>query len=234
MVIGNGLVGNRFKKEYATNNDVVIFASGVSNSKCTDETEFIKETELVKATITNNPSKTFLYFSTCSIYDKDEQNSLYILHKKKIENIIQTNSTSWYIFRVSNIIGKTNNNYTFFNFFYHSINKDDFFSLWVNASRNLIDIDDAYLTIDYILKNKLLQNSIINIANPKNTSVIEIVKAIELKLNKKGNYTKADKGNVYSIDISTILPIYTTLKLTFPPQYLSLLLNKYYKKENDI
>ena len=234
MVVGNGLVANRFKEMYSTNNNFIIFASGVSNSKCTNTEDFNREIELLKKTIEINSSKIIIYFSTCSIYDKEEESSMYVLHKKEIEKYIINNCRSWYIFRVPNVLGNTTNPNTFFNFFYNAIKIGTIFTLWQNASRNLIDIDDVFVTVDYIIKNKLFQNTIINLANPINTSVLEIVKTIENLLKKKGNYMLIDKGNSYPIDVTIVQPIYTTLKLTFPPQYLSLLLNKYYKEENDI
>ncbi|MEO7119531.1 MAG: hypothetical protein ABIY62_00460 [Ginsengibacter sp.] len=42
MVIGNGMIANRFIS-YKNNDDVIIFASGVSNSKDTIEENFLRE-----------------------------------------------------------------------------------------------------------------------------------------------------------------------------------------------
>lgn len=234
MVVGSGLVGKTFKEKYDVNNEIVIFASGVSNSKCEDKVAFNREINLIENSIKNNSTKTFVYFSTCSIYDEDEKQSSYILHKKKIERYIIDKCTNWYIFRVSNIIGKTDNNFTFFNFFINAIKNNISFNLWGNATRNIIDIEDVFLAVDYIVGNKILKNSIINLANPQSTPVLDIVKTIEKALNKKGNYTLVKKGKPYNIDTSVILPYYKKLNQNFGPQYLSLLLNKYYAKDNDL
>ena len=46
MVVGSGLLANTFKS-YSDNEDVIIFASGVSNSGCVDLEQFKRELNLV-------------------------------------------------------------------------------------------------------------------------------------------------------------------------------------------
>jgi hypothetical protein len=48
MIIGNGLIAKSFKKEKNYFKNVIIFASGVSNSKNTNLKEFKREEKLVK------------------------------------------------------------------------------------------------------------------------------------------------------------------------------------------
>ena len=69
MIIGNGLLAQAFS-EYNNNDEILIFASGVSNSLEEKESEFDREAKLLKSVITNYPDKTMVYFSTCSVYDK--------------------------------------------------------------------------------------------------------------------------------------------------------------------
>jgi len=66
MVVGNGLLANTFKS-YSDNEDVIIFASGVSNSGCVDPEQFKRESNLVAKYKTSK--KLFVYFSTSSIED---------------------------------------------------------------------------------------------------------------------------------------------------------------------
>ena len=101
MIIGNGLIANGFDK-YRYNDDVLIFASGVSNSMENNENEFNKEYELLKDSI-DIPSK-LIYFSTCSIVD-DSNKSPYILHKIKMEKLIRENSNNYLIFRLPIVVG---------------------------------------------------------------------------------------------------------------------------------
>jgi hypothetical protein len=48
MIIGNGLIAKSFKKKKNYFKNVIIFASGVSNSKNTNLKEFKREEKLVK------------------------------------------------------------------------------------------------------------------------------------------------------------------------------------------
>ena len=66
MVVGNGMIANRFMS-YKDDDDVIIFASGVSNSKDIVEENFVREFQLLHQTVKNNADKTLVYFSTCSV-----------------------------------------------------------------------------------------------------------------------------------------------------------------------
>src|SRR5215470_13061079 len=116
MVIGNGMIGTRFGS-YQKDDRFVIFASGVSNSKTRFDAAYKREINLLKETIDTNKQKILVYFSTCSLYDPEEKNSPYIIHKKQVEDIIQSHCNQFLIFRVSNLVGKSNNPNTVLNFF---------------------------------------------------------------------------------------------------------------------
>ena len=123
MVIGNGLIASRFS-EYVKNQSVLIFASGVSNSKETKEEEFEQEIELIYRTFENYcKNYLFVYFSTCSVYDKEEINSPYVQHKMRIEKIIESTVPDFNIFRVSQAVGFSENKNTLLNFLFDSISK---------------------------------------------------------------------------------------------------------------
>ena len=63
MIVGNGLIANLFKNEDREN--VVFFASGVSNSLETEKSAFLREENLLRKHLTENPEEIFIYFSTC-------------------------------------------------------------------------------------------------------------------------------------------------------------------------
>jgi nucleoside-diphosphate-sugar epimerase len=227
MVVGNGMVAKRFES-YKTDDRFLIFASGVSNSKNIDQTTYNRELSLLERSIQEHKEKVLVYFSTCSIYDPGEQGSNYVLHKKKIESIIQKQVSKFYIFRVSNLVGYSDNPNTILNFFVYHIIHGINFDLWINATRNLIDVDDMFTIADYILQNKTLENQISNIANPDSYTTIEIIKAIEILLNVKASYIPIPKGDMFRIDITHIIPIIKELSLQFGKNYLHNLLRKYY------
>ncbi len=227
MVIGKGLIGQKFES-YKNNQEIIIFASGVSNSKNTDEYDYQRESNLLKKTIRENSNKTLIYFSTCSVYDESENKSTYVIHKKEIEDYIQKNHKNYYIFRVSNLVGVTKNKNTVLNYFFEQFKTGKHFQLWANAMRNLIDIDDMKLIVDSVISDPVLKNKIINIANPISNNVKDIVKAIEDITTLKAKYSLIEKGINFKIDISDILPVIKKLHINFGENYLQDLIQKYY------
>lgn len=227
MVIGNGLVARRFEL-YNSEDNFLVFASGVSNSKTKNPEAYSREMKLVKDSVQKYNTKFFIYFSTCSIYDPREKESAYVQHKLQIEDFIQTHAKQYNIFRISNLAGISSNPNTVLNFFFNHINNGINFDLWTNACRNIIDAEHAYLIIDHILKNNLFPNQVINIANPVIYPVKKIIEAIETFLNIRSNYIEIDKGICFEIDISPIHHIIQKLGIRFDPGYLRDLLNKYY------
>ena len=224
------MISKRFAP-YRLNDAFVIFASGVSNSKNIDDCAYQREKELLQSVIQNNADKTLVYFSTCSIYDPDEQTSKYVLHKKNLEELIQKTCKRFHIFRVSNIVGISGNPNTVLNFFIQHIKHKINFDLWCNATRNLLDIDDMYRIVDHILQNRLYLCEVVNIANPGTYSVKEIIAAIESLWNIKANYIHIEKGSRFTIDVTVITPIIHQLGIRFENDYLAILLKKYYSQQ---
>lgn len=227
MVIGNGLVARRFEL-YNSMDNFLVFASGVSNSKTKDPEAYNREMQLLKDSVQAYHSRSIIYFSTCSIYDPQEKGSAYVQHKLQIEDFIQTHAKQYHIFRVSNLAGISSNPNTVLNFFFNHIKNGVNFDVWTNACRNIIDVDHAYFMIDHILKNSLFPNQVINIANPLNHKVKDIVSAIETFLDIKSNFVEVEKGVCYEIDLSPIQPVIEKLGISFDAGYIKGILNKYY------
>lgn len=227
MVIGNGMIAKRFSR-FANDASRLVFASGVSNSSNTNEQAFKRESDLLLQEISKHPDATVVYFSTCSIYDPSLQGSAYVLHKLKMEDLVKSVASSYIIFRVSNPVGFTNNHHTLINYFTEHISNGDPFTIWQYASRNLIDIDDMAGICEAIMMNPDSLNKTINIANPVNYPVQQIVEAIEEHFGLKGNYQLVEKGNSPLIDTTGIQPLYSKLHIDFGNDYLQRLLKKYY------
>lgn len=229
MVIGNGMIANAFK-DYKEDDNYVIFASGISDSSNNNTSEFEREENLLKEVISLNKEKILIYFSTCSIYDDANKSTPYVLHKIKMEETIINKNIEHIIFRVSNPIGLTKNNSTFFNYFIEKINKGEQFMLWNNSYRNIIGLYDMYEICNYIIKENKNINSIVNIANPTNYKIELIIAAIEKYFNKKGNYKRIDKGSEPIIDTTTCKKVLGLLKKEIKEGYIEEILKKYFPK----
>lgn len=90
MIIGKGSVASVLEDR----DDLVFFASGVSNSSCTDEKEYERELNLLKTVPTD---KHVVYFSNLGIYYKQDR---YTQHKRDVEEYIRNNYTSYTIVRI--------------------------------------------------------------------------------------------------------------------------------------
>ena len=140
MVIGNGLLAKEFNF-YKNNEQIVIFASGVSNSKENNHHEFQREEQLLKKTIEENNNKILVYFSTCSIDSVETSNNDYVKHKLRMEKIVESHKF-FYIFRLPQVVGITKSN-TIIKYFVESITKNKELTINRYSTRNLISISDV-------------------------------------------------------------------------------------------
>ncbi len=226
MIIGRGLIANAFK-EYANNEDIVIFASGVSNSKETSKENFLREEELLRNNIEKFTStKRIVYFSTCSMFDTYFERSEYTKHKMNMEQIITEKALSYNIFRLPQVLGRNNKN-QLIGFLYDAIKMEKSFELF-NIERNIINIEDVFLIIHNILKDSIFNNQIINIANSKNIRVIDLVGIIEKITDKKAKYNIIEKPGSFIIEIKNIESIIYKLNI-FEEIYLEKSLRHYYE-----
>jgi len=229
MVIGSGLLATAFESFYQNDDDICFFASGVSDSTCRDKSEFEREKKLLMKNISKYYNVgSFVYISTCSIEDPCSVDTPYVRHKREMESIVLEHSRS-IIFRLPQVVGKTGNPNTLIRFLHLSIETGKKFELWKYANRNIIDIDDVVLIISYYIANVPLRQRILNVANPVNYTMLEIVNSLEVALDKKGVYRLVERGGSYCIDISEIYPIIKESGVFFGKHYLSKIMKKWVK-----
>lgn len=202
MVVGSGMIAKTFK-EYRKSKEILIFASGVSNSLESDQEVFKREFDMVESSISSHPKKVFVYFSTCSIQDSFVNQRPYVKHKLRIEALIKEKASHYFIFRISNAIGVTSNNHTILNYLIEAIQTDKPVDIWSNSERNLIDITDVKIIVNYILNN-FTPNKIINIAIRKNLNMLTILERVEVFLNKKAKATIKPVGVSFTINTTPI------------------------------
>jgi dTDP-4-dehydrorhamnose reductase len=226
MVVGSGLLAKAFLS-YEKNNDILIFASGVSNSKETSQEQFEREEHLLNLYLEKYGKSTyFIYFSTCSAFDTYFDRSAYTKHKINMEQIIIEKALKYNIFRLSQVLGKNNKN-QLVGFLSDAIKMEKSFELF-DIERNIIDIDDIFLIIDTILKENIFENQIINIANFKNIRVLDLVNILEKIINKKAKYNIVKKEGKFNICIKNIESIISNLNI-FDKDYLENRIRKYYE-----
>ena len=227
MVIGNGMMATAFK-ELKNDDTVIIFASGVSNSKEKDPEAYQKELAMLD-NLKHSPT-TLVYFSTCSVFDDSLSDSLYVKHKKDTEKFIEANFKNYWIIRLPNVIGPSYNPHTMMNFLYEVLKNDRPFELQENAVRYFIDVDDVRITVGEMVKNKELGSGMYNLLYPYPFTMLELVKLLETSFSKKGLYTiKKNAGSFYKVKISEQLVPLAHFNMAEQQNYICRIIDKYYK-----
>jgi UDP-2-acetamido-2,6-beta-L-arabino-hexul-4-ose reductase len=226
MVIGEGLMAGAFRS-FSEDENVIIFASGISDSTCITDSAYSREIDLLMETMNRFPLATLVYFSTTSITDSELQNTKYVIHKKNIENLIMLNQKSFLIFRVSNVVGIGGNKKNIVNYFYEKIINNEAFEVWSKSYRNLIGINEVYNLVRCVIKKNLYLNEIIEIALPYNIKVLDIVDYLGELTGIHPRYTIVDKGGTPLINKQGILDLMEKCGIMVGKDYIQNLLKKY-------
>lgn len=230
MVIGSGMMARAFQ-HLSADPSVLIFASGVSNSKEKDPVAFVRERELLSSH--SHTNATLVYFSTCSIYDQSLLGSNYIRHKLEMETFIQDKYSSYWIFRLPNVIGPSGNPHTMCNFFFDALKENRPFELDENAVRYFIDIDDVKETLGKIFLEHKLHSGIYNLLFPHVLPVKQLVNIFEDHLGKKANANRIQgKGAFYDVKLSDELLPFTSFIHEPSVDYFERVISKYYRRDN--
>jgi len=248
MIIGNGLLANHFKnvllnkikkimktitllanhfKNVLLPANVVVFASGVSNSQETQKHEFEREYNLLTETLSKYPQYKVVYFSTLSTYSAVLQQTPYILHKKKIEKYLLAASSVHLAIRLPNVVGAGGNPNTLINFIMQRIKSQQEVVVWKYAKRNFLGIDDVVTLVVLLLKYKT--TGIYDVYHPITYSLEEIIRIIEWFAGIQANKKQILKGDDYTPPFSTTLQLlFNQTSIDLSDGYLSSLLHRYY------
>lgn len=202
MIVGNGLIANSVKGKFDDEN-FIVFASGVSNSKEQNDNQYDRELLLLKQVILDNPNKKLIYFSSCSV--ESNKNTKYHEHKLRVESFIVDMTRNYIILRLPNIVGRPSNNNQLVNYFYYSLINDKEISININYVRHLIDVNDLPIIID---KLKSENRITLNVAFDNGININDLVRTIEEVAGKKFHIVNTiDDGNDYMIDNNQFLKL---------------------------
>ena len=228
-IIGSGFLANQFRNhlKLIKKLNICIYASGVSNSLCKDKFELNKDYKKIKEFVKTIGDKKLIYISSCSIFDPNRNKSSYIKNKLKIEKFIKKNFKYYVILRFPEIVGKNNNKNTLINFLIYNISNSIKFTAFLNAKRNLLDVNDAIKLSFYFLKNS--NKKIINISNLKNYNVVDIISVFENILKIRSIYSsKKVKFNSFKLKKFVSRNVLKKNKIIINKQYLFRIIKKYY------
>ncbi|HLP10799.1 MAG TPA: NAD-dependent epimerase/dehydratase family protein [Flavobacteriales bacterium] len=227
MIIGSGLIAGRFSQ--FKHDNLLLFASGVSNSRSNNKNEYNRELELLEKHNVANPAKTLIYFSTYSVVDPSQKDTYYVKHKLAVEEYIKNRKGDYLIVRTSNIVGKTSNPNTITNFLFNHINNQQEFECWQNAERNLLDVDHLVNMCMRLVAHNLINRTVF-LVNPISYPVPKIVAQFEKITGKTALCTYVDKGAVFDFDKSVSERLFKDHSVE-TSNYLEMVIQKYYGKD---
>lgn len=109
MIVGKGDIASVLNDREGT----IFFASGVSNSNEINDSEFMREMELLDK---QDRTKCLFYFSSISVDDIQKVvGNKYLQHKLRMELLVKSNFENYNIIRIGNITWGSNPN-TFINY----------------------------------------------------------------------------------------------------------------------
>ncbi len=173
-IIGEGLIATSFSDSWF-DNEVVIFASGVSRSNETRPDEFRRERLLLQKALVEFHDSIFVYFSSTNV--ALGRNSEYTKHKHNMEGLVRSYGGRFYIFQLPQVVGVVNNN-TLISYLVRTLFAKGKLNIHVNAKRNLIGVEDLVRVVTEIVNSGKAVNSVQILASVCNVSVLKIVEEI--------------------------------------------------------
>ena len=226
MVIGNGMIAKAFSS-YQTSSDVIIFASGVSNSQEQRESEFLRELTLLQGVISER--RHLVYFSSTSIYDDSVRNTPYVVHKIRLEQYIRDNAQSYTIFRLPIVVGNTNNPTALVKLIYDQIMHEETVHVFGRACRYFLDVEDLAYIVGEILRTGVYKNDIVDMCVAPSLPIGDVISAMEATLGKVANKINLDKGGCYQVPSDKIQSFLQEIGFTTDVNYGHRIIAKYYK-----
>lgn len=202
VIVGNGQLARRFQG-LLLDKECILFASGVSNSRCTDVQEFEREEKLLKDYLHKavEGQLPLIYFSSCALSDNTYPLNQYYRHKLNMEKLIKGALEAYYIFRLPQLFGPLKQHPTLINFLYFSILRGEEFNLSKNAYRYVLDLDDLHKIVLGLIES-VPAGLTLDLANPFRYSVPEIVSILEKLVGINAKYTLVDKSDMYTLELS--------------------------------
>jgi len=230
MIVGSGLLAKAFNSYFNKSEDYCVFASGVSNSTCSDQVEFDREQNYLEETLRQyHSADLFLYFSTCSAHGLLINSSPYIRHKLHMEQLVRKHPR-YLVIRLPQIAGKTTNPNTLLSFIYSRISNGKRIQVWAKARRNIIDVDDVVKIVHRLAIQNGLREEVINVANFIDIATPDLVNLMAKIIEKEAIIDLVDVSEEYAIDIERIRSVVSHCGISFDSGYVERVLQKYYGK----
>lgn len=181
MIIGSGMIAKAM-----TCQEGVIFACGVSDSRCNNPREFLREKKRLQNVMkTGEP---VVYFGTCS-----QENTPYVKHKLELEGMVLAEGGT--VFRLPIVAGFSNNQNTLLNVLHRKIVSHETIQVHKNAVRRVVDVDD----VAAVVKSLIRERGVFDVAPRESYTITEIIKVFEEVTGIEAKMELVNKGHDYDI-----------------------------------
>lgn len=225
MIVGGGMLARAFEHGFSTREDVLVFASGVSNSQTSDAQAFEREAELLRSALAHHRG-TVVYFGSCSIGDADRRGTPYARHKAAMESQVLEHAGGL-VLRLPQVVGNTANPHTLTNFLCDRILRGERFSVWQHAERNLVDVDDV-VRIGTVLIERHDTPRAVTIAARESVTMVQLVALFESTLGRRAVFSLEPRGAPLPVDAAEADRIASALGIDLGNGYTERLIGKYY------
>ena len=226
MIVGRGLLARAFEPHFGKDSDVVVFASGVSNSLETRASEFAREKRLL-CRLLEDETKRLVYFGSCGVTAAEPQITPYMEHKRAMQSLVLS-VPHGLVLRLPQVVAKTKNHHTLTNFLRDHIVSGKHFTVWAHAERNLIDIDDIVKIGVSLTMTLPTQPAAVSIAATRSMLMPEIVEIFERVLGKAANCSYVEKGVPMLIDTAMVEKVSAGMHIDLGGGYIARVIEKYY------
>ncbi len=226
MVIGEGMLASAMRRIDSGN--ILYFCSGVSNSSETTKAAFLREENLLMKQIDSD--KKLIYFSSYFVNFEDFLGREYYQHKIRMEQIITSRFKKFTIYRLPQVVGKSNNPATLTNFIYNKIINNEVIPVFMNSKRNLLDIETVTKIIAYINEENMFLNRTANLVSTINYDIELIIDAIEVITQKKAkkNLIVNSESDFPILLEAKMLEVFSAIGVAFDETYLEKTIRNYY------
>jgi nucleoside-diphosphate-sugar epimerase len=226
VVVGDGMMAKAFAT-FAEDPQVVIFASGVSDSTETAAAAFQREEDLLGRVRAQHRDALLVYFGTCSVFDPDSRYTPYVLHKLRMESLLEASPGPWLVLRLPLAVGPGHRGRTLVRFIHQRIVRHELFEVWGGSTRYPIDVEDVVRIARQLIGERSNWNRRINVAL-RSFPVLEFVRALETVTGMNAKFTLLPKGHHYALECPEIDRLADELRLDFSAGYLERVLRKYF------
>ena len=224
VIIGSGLLAKSFASRFQDDSSVVIFASGVSNSLESRPEAFEREREMLQGALAATDAK-LVYFGSCAVGNVDEQPSPYLSHKRQMEEAV-LKSGHGLVLRLPQVVGRSGNPNTLGSFIRDCLLTGRHFSIWRNAERNLMDVEDIVKIAEVMIARH--EGAAFSIASRHSIAMPQLVSIFEEVLGVKADFSLVEKGTPMVIDSREAEAVADEIGIDLGADYARKVIRKYY------